>query len=139
MLKASASDYPLLYLLRRILAPDSVVFDFGGHVGVSYHAWRGYLEYGPALRWIVHDLPAVTRAGELIARERPSPGLGFTNDLGAARDATFFLAAGSLQFVDGPWPGSSTSRSGFYFIRSLIARWLPDGQRADIVAYTRLF
>jgi putative methyltransferase (TIGR04325 family) len=104
MLKASMSDYAVLFWLRRILGPGAFVFDFGGHVGVSYHAWRAYLEYPADLRWVVHDLPAITRAGEEIARERPSPGLSFTNDLGDARGCTIFLAAGSLQYVDRSLP-----------------------------------
>jgi putative methyltransferase (TIGR04325 family) len=104
MHKAMASDYAVLYWLRKILAADSVVFDFGGHVGVSYHGWQSYLDYPPGMRWIVYDLPAVTRAGEEIARERPSPGLSFTNELVGGKDCTIFLTAGSLQFVESTLP-----------------------------------
>lgn len=104
MLKACPSDYAVLYWLRRILAPSSVVYDFGGHVGISYHGWRGYLDHLPETRWIVYDLPAITRAGEAIARERPSPGLSFTNDLRAARGCTIFLLAGSLQYQEKSLP-----------------------------------
>jgi putative methyltransferase (TIGR04325 family) len=100
MLKANMSDYGVLYWLRRILQPSSFVFDFGGHVGVSYHGWRSYLDYPPGMRWLVYDLPAITRVGEELAREQPSPGLAFTNDVRDARGCDIFLVAGSLQFVE---------------------------------------
>jgi putative methyltransferase (TIGR04325 family) len=104
MLKACQSDYAVLYWLRRILEPTSVVFDFGGHVGISYHGWRSYLDYPPGLRWTVYDLPAITRVGEEVARARPSAGLSFTNDLREAKDCTVFLTAGSLQFLERSLP-----------------------------------
>ena len=80
------------------------MFDFGGHVGVAYHAWRGYLGYRPGLRWLVHDMPAIVRVGAELARERPSAGLEFTSDVTAGRGATVMLAAGSLQYIDESLP-----------------------------------
>src|SRR5262245_29035896 len=35
MEKACQSNYAVLFWLRPLLRPDSVIFDFGGHVGVS--------------------------------------------------------------------------------------------------------
>jgi putative methyltransferase (TIGR04325 family) len=84
-LKANASDYPVLYWMRRLLGPGAVIYDFGGHVGIAYHGWRNYLDYPPDMRWIVYDLPAITRAGEQLARELPSAGLSFTNSVSDAR------------------------------------------------------
>jgi putative methyltransferase (TIGR04325 family) len=81
------------------------VFDFGGHVGVSYHGWRRYLDYRSGLRWRVHDVPAIVAVGAELARERPSPGLEFTSELTSARGCTVFLAAGSLQYLDESLPG----------------------------------
>jgi putative methyltransferase (TIGR04325 family) len=104
MLKACASDYPVVYWMRRILEPGAVVYDFGGHIGISYHGWKAYLDYPARMRWIVYDLPAITRAGEDWARKRPSPGLSFTNDLHDAQGCTVFLAAGSLQFIETSLP-----------------------------------
>jgi hypothetical protein len=40
MEKANQSDYAVLFWLRGILGPGSFVFDYGGHVGVSYHGWK---------------------------------------------------------------------------------------------------
>jgi putative methyltransferase (TIGR04325 family) len=105
MLKACPSDYAVLYWMRSMmLETDPFIFDFGGHVGISYHGWRNYLTYPPSLRWVVYDLPAITSAGEEIARERPSTGLSFTNDARDARDCSVFLAAGSLQFQEKTLP-----------------------------------
>lgn len=103
-IKACASDYPVLFWLQRILGPGAFVFDFGGHIGISYHGWRRYLAYPADLRWKVYDLPAITRAGEAYAVEHPAPGLSFTNELGDARDCSIFLTAGSLQFLERSLP-----------------------------------
>jgi putative methyltransferase (TIGR04325 family) len=104
MHRANPSDYPVLFWLKGLLDERSFVFDFGGHVGVAYHGWRNYLEFRPGLRWLVHDMPAIVKVGAELARERPSPGLAFTSELGDARGCTVFLAAGSLQYVEESLP-----------------------------------
>jgi putative methyltransferase (TIGR04325 family) len=102
MKKACESDYAVLFWLRRILdeEPNAHVFDFGGHVGVSYHGWQGYLDYAPGLRWTVYDMPAITKVGEELARERNSSQLSFTNSVDGACDCDVFLSAGALQYCD---------------------------------------
>lgn len=110
MEKACQSDYAVLFWLRQILQakPDSFVFDFGGHVGVSYHGWYRYLDYKPGLRWLVEDVPAIVKVGAELAAElaadkvngRPSPGLEFTSEVADAKGCDVFFAAGSLQYVD---------------------------------------
>lgn len=104
--KACQSDYAVLFWMREILRakPDAFVFDFGGHVGVSYHGWRNYLPYRPGLRWLVEDVPAIVKVGAEVARERPSEGLEFTSDVLDARNCDVFFAAGSLQYVDEALP-----------------------------------
>ncbi|HRC56644.1 MAG: methyltransferase, TIGR04325 family [Myxococcales bacterium] len=113
MEKACQSDYAVLFWLRKILdaKPASFVFDLGGHVGVSYHGWRKYLDYKPGLRWLVEDVPAIIKVGAELAAERDSPGLAFTSDLGDSRGCDVFLAAGSLQYVEESLP-SILVRSG---------------------------
>lgn len=123
MEKANQSDYPVLFWLKGILDEQSFVFDFGGHVGVSYHGWRAYLDYRPGMRWLVHDVPAIIKVGEEIARARPSQGLAFTSDVRSARGCTVFLAAGSLQYVDEPLP-ALLGRSGS-LPRHLIVNKMP--------------
>jgi putative methyltransferase (TIGR04325 family) len=104
MEKANQSDYAVLFWLARILDGRSFVFDFGGHVGVAYHAWRTYLNYAPGLRWLVHDVPAIVKVGAELARDRPSAGLAFTSELADARGCTVLLAAGSLQYIEESLP-----------------------------------
>jgi putative methyltransferase (TIGR04325 family) len=100
MEKANQSDYAALFWLKGILAPGSFVFDFGGHVGVSYHGWRKYLGYPPGTRWLVQDVPAIIKVGAELAAERDSPGLEFTNEVGDGRGCDVFFSAGALQYVD---------------------------------------
>ncbi len=100
MERANQSDYAVLFWLKGILDARSFVFDFGGHVGVSYHGWRSYLDYPPGLRWLVHDVPAIVKVGAELARERPSAGLEFTSTISDARGCTILLSAGALQYVD---------------------------------------
>lgn len=104
MEKANQSDYAVLFWMREILRPGSFVFDYGGHVGVSYHGWRKYLGFPEGTRWLVYDVPAITKVGAELAAERPSPGLAFTNDVEDARGCDVFFAAGALQYVDEPLP-----------------------------------
>jgi putative methyltransferase (TIGR04325 family) len=102
MEKANQSDYPVLFWLRGLLDERSFVFDFGGHVGIAYHAWRDYLSYRPGLRWLVHDVPEIVKVGAALGRERPNEGLEFTSELADGNGCTIFLAAGSLQYLDEP-------------------------------------
>ena len=102
--KACQSDYAVLFWLRDLLDGRTHLFDFGGHVGVSYYGWRNYLAYPPGMRWTVCDMPAIVREGEAMARERGAEGLAFTSELADGHDATILLAAGSLQYVDTTLP-----------------------------------
>lgn len=126
--KANQSDYAVLFWLKGILDARSFVFDFGGHVGVAYHAWRSYLDYRPGLHWLVCDVPAIVKVGAELARDRPSAGLAFTSELGDARGCTVFLAAGSLQYIDESLP-AMLARIGT-LPRHLIVNKLPvyDGE-----------
>ena len=102
MEKACQSDYAVLYWMREVLRakPASLVFDVGGHVGVSYYGWQKYLGFDAGLRWLVQEVPAVAEAGAELARERGARGLEFTSDLAAGRGCDVLMAAGSLQYVD---------------------------------------
>jgi putative methyltransferase (TIGR04325 family) len=100
MEKANQSDYAVLFWLKGILDARSFVFDFGGHVGVSYHGWRGYLNYPDGLRWLVYDMPAIVKVGAELAAERPSPGLEFTSRVPDGKGCTVLMAAGAMQYAD---------------------------------------
>ncbi|MEP7311015.1 MAG: methyltransferase, TIGR04325 family [Pseudomonadota bacterium] len=100
MEKACQSDYAVLFWLRDLLDKQTVLFDFGGHIGVSYYGWKAYLQYPPGMRWTVYEVPAIASAGAKLAQERSAAGLGFVSELSADSGCTVFLAAGSLQYVD---------------------------------------
>jgi putative methyltransferase (TIGR04325 family) len=98
-----SSDYPVLYWLHRILgAPEAPprIFDFGGHVGISYYAYAPYLQYRPGLTWKVFELPAVIEAGRALACERAASQLSFTHTFEDAAGSDIFLANGVAQYVD---------------------------------------
>jgi putative methyltransferase (TIGR04325 family) len=95
-------DYPVLFWLRPVLTAGVVVFDFGGHVGVHYHAYRRLLDFPPRLRWVVCELPAVVEAGRRLAAERAAAGLSFTTSTADADGAEILLSAGTLQYVEEP-------------------------------------
>lgn len=98
------SDYPAVYWLRRWGASLQHVVDFGGHVGVSYYAFRPYLDESALPAWTVCDVPAVASAGRALAVERGAVDLTFVEGLAEAAPASVFFAAGSLQYLEQPLP-----------------------------------
>lgn len=98
-----AFDYPVMFWLQKLLPASQLLFDLGGHVGISYYGYRPYLEYPPGLRWLVYDLPAITALGETIAAQEANCSLAFTNSLEKLPHADILLAAGSLQFIADPF------------------------------------
>ena len=104
MERPQPNDYAVGFWLHRNLKPGSVVFDFGGHVGVKYYALQHVMPMPDGLRWIVYDVPAVLAAGRQLAEERGAGRLEFTESLERASGADVFLALGSLQYVETPLP-----------------------------------
>lgn len=96
-----AMDFPVLYWITR-LYPGGMdrLFDFGGHVGLCWYAWRRHLEGRAVRRWTVLDVPAVVREGEALARQEGAAGLDFTTAFADASGADLLLANGALQYVD---------------------------------------
>ena len=96
------SDYPALYWLANLLrAGNREVFDLGGHIGLSYYAFRRYLDYPADLRWLVHDVPAVVSAGRDWAVDHDPEGrLGFTDSRHDANNAGILFTSGALQYLD---------------------------------------
>lgn len=97
-------DYPVLFWLARLIGSGvHSVFDFGGHVGVKYYAYRKYLRYPDDLKWLVCEVPAVVEAGRALANERPGgANLAFTSRLEDADGYDVFFASGSLQYLPTP-------------------------------------
>ncbi|MFO1077418.1 MAG: TIGR04325 family methyltransferase [Planctomycetota bacterium] len=95
-----ATDYPVLYWLRPLVRPGLRVFDLGGHIGVSFYPYSRALGLASDIDWLVCDVPAVTRAGAELARQRGRSEIRFTNDRADASGFDVFLASGSLQYLD---------------------------------------
>jgi len=95
-------DYPVLFWLEKILDDDNNrVFDFGGHIGLSYYSYIKYLSI-KKINWLVYDLDEVVNAGIEFAREQDKAHqLNFTRDLSEASGFDVFLASGSLQYLEG--------------------------------------
>jgi len=96
------SDYPALYWLAKLLRAGShEVFDLGGHIGLSYYAFRRYLDYPANLRWRVHDVPAVVSAGREWATDHDPEGrLDFSDSRHDADAASILFTSGALQYLD---------------------------------------
>jgi len=104
--KAFPSDYPVLFWLARLLPELRSVFDWGGHIGVSYYSYAKYLDFPAPLTWCVGDVPQIVKAGAELARERGISALSFTSDIADADGFDLLLANGSLQFVETPFSDS---------------------------------
>jgi putative methyltransferase (TIGR04325 family) len=102
MTRLDTKDYAVLHWLERGLPPGGRVFDFGGHVGVKFYAYRTIGAIPSPIDWTVYDVPAVTRAGRDLALEHKATELHFTDNFEDASGADVFLALGSLQFVEAP-------------------------------------
>ncbi|HYP74543.1 MAG TPA: methyltransferase, TIGR04325 family [Polyangiaceae bacterium] len=104
--KAFPSDYPVLFWLARLQPQLHSVFDWGGHIGVSYYSYTKYLNFSEQLRWRVGDVPQIIQAGAELARKRGADALSFTQHLADADGFDLLLANGSLQFVEEPFSES---------------------------------
>jgi putative methyltransferase (TIGR04325 family) len=94
-------DYPVMFWLQKLLALGCTrIFDLGGHVGTRYYAFRPYLDYSDAGRWLVCDVPAVAAAGQrMAARNGSAPRLSFCDRFEQAEGMDVLLALASLQYL----------------------------------------
>lgn len=99
--KTYPTDYPMLFWLQKLLARGCTrFFDLGGHIGVSYYAYRRYLDYPAAMQWRVHDVPAVMEQGKRVASERDrEKQLGFAERFEEADGMEVLMAQGSVQYL----------------------------------------
>lgn len=99
--KVYPTDYPAMFWLSRLFAEGcKTVFDLGGHIGISYYAYRRYLTYPAQLTWGVHDVPAVMAQGRLFASQKDDDNrLQFHEHFAAASGADVLFALGSLQYL----------------------------------------
>lgn len=100
--KAFASDYPTLFWLDRLVGKQPSVFDWGGHIGVSYYTYQKYLTLPEQFRWCVCDVPEIAKAGAKLATEKGASQLSFTTEPSQMSGFDILMAAGSLQFMETP-------------------------------------
>jgi putative methyltransferase (TIGR04325 family) len=97
------SDYPVIFWLSRILHPTARLFDWGGNIGISYYAYRPYLDIPDSVEWIVNDVPSVVELGQKLKPARDGSGVSFTTSLTPLVSCDIMLAAGSLQVIEDPF------------------------------------
>ena len=97
--KVFPEDYPVLFWLQPIASTLNRVFDFGGHVGLHYYAFKSMLALPAAVQWRVSDVPAVARHGAELAKTKNAPALSFTSGFDGHDGADLFLSSGALQFL----------------------------------------
>jgi putative methyltransferase (TIGR04325 family) len=95
------SDYPVMFWLDKIFREGhKSVFDFGGHIGVGYYAYRKFITYPEGLTWTVHDVPAVVAQGRELSKTMDAERrLCFADHYSAADGADVYFSAGALQYV----------------------------------------
>ena len=96
------ADYPMVLWLEKAFAAGATkVFDLGGHVGISYYAYRRYVDFPADLAWHVHDVPAVMAAGRALAQERDAwHELDFVDDPASATDSDIYFTSGCIQYLE---------------------------------------
>jgi putative methyltransferase (TIGR04325 family) len=97
-----ARDYPVLFWLATLLQEEVRIFDLGGSIGITYHAFQKYLQYPQRMRWTVCDQPGVTQVGQELSKVEPSAGLAFTTCFEDADGADVLLVAGALHYIERP-------------------------------------
>jgi len=100
--KVEIIDYPILFWLQRLIKPGCLLFDFGGHVGVSYRKYAPYLDYPEDFRWIVGEQAVMVKRGEEMLDRVADRHLSFVTDFKLAEAATIFHSAGCIQYVERP-------------------------------------
>lgn len=94
------TEYPVLFWLRCALDEGARrLLDLGGYVGHAFRQYDDYLAFPDAFRWVVFDLPHITRAGQALAARQPTQRLHFTNTVDDGCGMDILLAAGSLQYL----------------------------------------
>jgi len=100
--RLAPEDYPLLFWLQPIAPSVKRVFDFGGHVGLHYYAFRERLAFAPGLTWTVSDVDAVMDEGRALAQSREASALRFEGGFGGAEGADVMISSGALQYLEAP-------------------------------------
>lgn len=95
-------DYPAIFWMNRIIDDNSMVFDFGGHVGIRFYCYSKYINFPSNFQWYLYDLPNIIEEGKAIANKKGVKNILFTDKMDFAKKAKIFLASGSLQYFENP-------------------------------------
>ncbi|MDL2401329.1 methyltransferase, TIGR04325 family [Rhizobium mayense] len=98
-------DYPVMFWMRNLMQEIDGVIDAGGHMGTKYRAFRPLLSLDESFRWIVYDLPSITRVGRRLAEQEGLTGLTFVDRIEDAGGIPLFLGSGLMQYLDVPLSG----------------------------------
>ncbi|MDE1992340.1 MAG: methyltransferase, TIGR04325 family [Rhizobiaceae bacterium] len=95
-------DYAVLFWMRNLMPEIDGVVDAGGHMGTKYRAFRPLLSFDDSFRWVVYDLPSITRVGRRLAERDGLSGLSFVDRIEDAGSIPLFLGSGLMQYLDVP-------------------------------------
>ncbi len=94
-------DYPAMFWLMRSLDEGMrSIFDWGGSIGMKYHAFAKHIPYPDSLVWTVCDVSAAVEQGRDLARQRQCEHrLHFTTEPTEMSTADVLYASGVLQYL----------------------------------------
>lgn len=96
-------DFPALFWLEKLKNEVRSVYDFGGHVGIKYYAYRELLTSKESIRWTTYDVPAVVARGRQIARRENATSLNFSDSVSdLEKGYELLFASGSWQYLEDP-------------------------------------
>ena len=95
-------DYPVIFWMNEIIDENSVVFDFGGHIGIRFYSYSKYISFPEKFQWYVYDLPSIIKEGKKIAAEKGEERILFTDKINLSGKENIFFASGSLQYFEEP-------------------------------------
>lgn len=94
------NDYPVLYWLKQILNKSDIVFEIGGHIGVSFYSYDHFMNLDKDIHWTIQEVEHVANQGKKIANKKNETRLHFTHTFDALKDTKLVFASGSLQYIE---------------------------------------
>ncbi|MET0547016.1 MAG: methyltransferase, TIGR04325 family [Caulobacterales bacterium] len=94
-------DWPMLFFLGQMQKRERLktITDFGGHVGVKYHAYKTQMAFPPDFLWQVVDIPAVCKAGRRRQGDDKT-NLVYHENLKDTAPCDVLICSGVVQYLD---------------------------------------
>jgi putative methyltransferase (TIGR04325 family) len=99
------SSYPAFFWLSCLLREGTTLVDLGGSIGLTYYAYRRYLQLPKDATWTVIEVPAIAAEGTRIAARENAANLRFVSRIADAPAADILLSAGAMHFMEESVPG----------------------------------